>query len=178
MRSLLRVFLLLFLLCAYFQRISLASENPWKEMGIIQRSERPVADDFTLPTPEGNEISFSGLRGKVILLNFWATWCEPCRTEMPSIERLYKKLKNKGLRVLAVDIMETADKVRAFMKEKELTFPTVIDGDRKIADKYHVNVIPTTHLIDKTGRIAGTAFGAREWDSDTAFEIIEQLLRE
>ncbi len=165
-------------LMVFWGNVSFASENPWKEMRIIRRAERAVAKEFTLPTPKGNKISVTDLRGKVILLNFWATWCGPCRTEMPSIERLYKKFKDKGLRVLAVDIMETADKVRGFMEEMELTFPTVNDGDRKVTDLYRVHAIPTTHLIDKTGKIAGTAFGAREWDSDAAFEIIEQLLGE
>jgi peroxiredoxin len=176
--SFLKTLLSLLLTLVFLGDISLASGNPWMEMGIIQRSERAVAKDFTLPTPEGNKISLTGLRGKVILLNFWATWCGPCRTEMPAIERLYRKLKDKGFRVLAVDIMETADKVQVFMEEMNLTFPTVIDGDRKVTDLYRVHAIPTTHLIDKTGKIAGTAFGAREWDSDAAFEIIEQLLGE
>lgn len=174
----LRVIFLLLFLSIYFQGISFAFEDPWKEMGIIKRVERPVSQDFILSTPEGNKISLAGLRGKVVLLNFWATWCVPCRTEMPSIERLHKKLKDKGLRVLGVDIMETPKKVKEFMEEKELTFPTVIDKDKKVSALYRVNVIPTTILIDKAGRAAGHAFGEREWDSDEAFELIEQLLKE
>ena len=178
MKISLRVFLLLLFLSIFFQGISFASEDPWKAMGIIKRVERPVSQDFFLSTPEGNKISLSGLRGKVVLLNFWATWCVPCRTEMSSIERLHKKLKDKGLRVLGVDIMESPKKVKAFMEEKELTFPTVIDKDKKVSELYRVNVIPTTILIDKAGRKAGHAFGEREWDSEEAFELIDQLLRE
>jgi thiol-disulfide isomerase/thioredoxin len=167
-KSFLKTVLTLLIVLIFSLEISLALGDPWKEMGIIKRTERSFAYDFTLPTPDGDMIRLSSLRGKVVLLNFWATWCGPCKEEMPSIERLYKKLKDKGLKVLAVDVMES----------NELTFPTVIDEDRKTTDQYRVIAIPTTHLIDKAGRIVGTAFGAREWDNDAVFEIVDQLLRE
>jgi peroxiredoxin len=173
-----RLILLLLFILNCFLGIALASGDPWRNMGIIKREELKIAHDFTLPTPDGKEITLSELRGKAVMVNFWATWCIPCRTEMPSMERLYKIFKESGFTILAVNFMENEEKVKQFVKEKALTFPVVIDRDGKISQLYRASALPVTYFIDNKGRVSGVAFGAREWDGDAALELIEVFISE
>ncbi len=108
------------------------------------------APDFALPTGEGTRIQLASLRGKVVLLNFWATWCPPCRAEMPVLESAYRRYGDDGFVVLAVDVGETAEQVRAFREEFGITFPTVLDPG-PVADAYGVLGIPTSFFLDREG---------------------------
>ncbi|MFZ5997707.1 MAG: peroxiredoxin family protein [Nitrospirota bacterium] len=135
------------------------------------------APDFTLTDISGKKISLSELKGKVVLLNFWATWCGPCKAEMPALNKLYLELKEKGFVILAVSL-DTAEKpVKSFIAEKKLAFPVLMDSDKELSfDKYAVMGLPTTFLIDKKGIIVERILGDREWDAPQMKDKILKLL--
>jgi cytochrome c-type biogenesis protein len=133
--------------------------------------------DFTLPLLDGTEITLSQLKGKVVFLNFWATWCGPCRSEMPSMETVYQKLKNKGFEILAVNLGESKDKVSAFMNEYKLNFPAVLDERQITGSQYNIRAIPTTYIIDKRGLIIARLVGSINWNTPTITAAIEAVLQ-
>lgn len=137
-----------------------------------------LAPDFTLPALTGQPIRLSDLRGQVVLLNFWATWCPPCREEMPSMEKLYQRFRSRGLEILAVSIDRVQEPVRAFMQRYHLSFPALWDAEGQVAGQYQVLGIPTTYLIDQRGFIASVEVGARDWASPGAQAMIQTLLQE
>jgi len=109
------------------------------------------APDFTLPTPDGETVTLSDLRGRPVLLNFWATWCPPCKIEMPDIEDLYQKYKDQGFTVIAIDQQESPEAVQQYFEELGLSFQPVIDSTGEIFSLYHVVAIPTSYFIDAEG---------------------------
>ena len=141
--------------------------------------------DIGQPAPElaltdlaGNTHRLSEYRGKAVLLNFWATWCLPCRTEMPSMEHAYHALKEKGLVVLAVNLdAGSRGPVDDFVKELALTFPILLDSPGTSTRTYRVFGLPTSFLIGRNGRIAGRDVGARDWDRGEARKKLEALLK-
>lgn len=142
---------------------------------------RPVifpAPDFTLPALSGGTLRLSDLRGKVVLLNFWATWCVPCRTEMPAIEALYQRYKDQGLEVLAVnlDVLSTAG-VEAFVSEVKVTFPIILDPSWATAHAYRVFGLPTTYLIDRAGNVVVREVGERDWTDGVSRMAVEEIGR-
>lgn len=118
------------------------------------------APAFSLPTLEGTELALRDLVGNVVLVNFWATWCGPCRMEMPELERLYQQYGEEGLQVLAVNVGETPDQVRPYVEQLGLTFPILLDASYAIGDVYQANSLPTTIVVDREGRIASLLLGA------------------
>lgn len=133
-------------------------------------------EDATLP------IKLSDFRGKVVVLNFWASWCGPCRIEMPSLEALWQRYKNEGLVVLTVNRTnsgsETKEKARNYVEGEGFTFPVVFDPRGRLGLMYGINVIPTTYILDKNGVIREVVIGAISWDTDPVHDIIEDLLGE
>lgn len=117
------------------------------------------APDFQLQDLEGNEVSLSSLRGSPILLNFWATWCPPCRLEMPFIQEVYQEWTDKGLVILAIDMGESTATVREFMQNNNYTIPVLLDTRRVVSQKYNVTAIPTTFFIDRNGVIQDKLIG-------------------
>ncbi|MBF0488027.1 MAG: TlpA family protein disulfide reductase [Nitrospirae bacterium] len=137
----------------------------------------PIAPDFTLKSINGGDVSLSSYKGKVILLNFWATWCPPCRDEMPSLNRLYLKYKDSGLVVLAVSTDGSSKVVERFMADNHLDFPVLMDSGMKISKhKYRVNAQPATFIISKDGKIVNKYFGSVNWMDDTVQKEIMSLL--
>lgn len=133
--------------------------------------------NFKLENLNGIEVELSDYHGKVVFLNFWATWCGPCRYEMPSMEKLYNEFKEAGLEILAINLGETAPVVKEFMEEYNLSFPALLDKDNSVAQVYGVRSIPTTYLIDRDGHILGMAVGAREWDSNALRKLFREILK-
>jgi cytochrome c biogenesis protein CcmG/thiol:disulfide interchange protein DsbE len=130
-----------------------------------------AAPDFTLKDLYGKQVSLSGFKGKVVLLEFWATWCPPCQASVPGIERLYKSYAGKGLVVLGVSLDEGGwDSVKGFAKESGITYP-VLQGDEDVTGKYMIRSIPALFLVDKDGMIAKQYLGAGYED------VIEQDIR-
>ena len=139
-----------------------------------------AAPAFTLKDMDEEKYSLADFRGKVILLNFWATWCPPCRREMPSMERLYQKFNGEHFTVIAVNQMEDGDHVFAFTGQLDVdpTFPVLFDTDSKVSSSYRVNGLPTSFLIDKQGKIRYRAIGGREFDHPEVEKQIKQLMQE
>jgi len=142
--------------------------------------EPVLAHDFTLADMEEDAHTFSDYRGKVVILNFWGTWCPPCRREMPSLERLYQKYNGDDFTVLAINQMEDADHVFAYIGQLEVdpTFTILFDHGSEVAQAFHVNGLPTTYLVDKQGRIRYRAIGGREFDHPEVEKQIQKLLDE
>jgi peroxiredoxin len=140
--------------------------------------EKLPAPEFTLKTLDNKKVSLKDFKGKYVFLNFWATWCGPCREEMPSMERLYQRFKSeKNFTMLAVSIDRgSAKAVKRFIEERSFTFTVLLDDDNEAAAEYGVMGIPSTYLIDTEGYIINRAVGAREWDSKEGIEFFEKLL--
>jgi peroxiredoxin len=132
--------------------------------------------EFSLSTPAGRTVSLAGLRGHVVLLNFWATWCLDCRQEMPALEALHRRFGPRGLAVVGVNAREGLTVARDYARELGLTFPLVLDADGAVMVRYGVIGLPTTFLIGRDGRAVALAVGVREWASAAAVEIVETLL--
>lgn len=132
-----------------------------------------TAPDFELPSLEGQSISLSSLQGKPVLLNFWATWCPPCREEMPYLQNIHQKWSGMGLKILAIDVGESSSTAREFIEERAFTFMVLLDTDQRVAlEKYNVRNIPTSYFIDKNGKIQGIKIGAFSGEAE-----IEEHLR-
>lgn len=136
------------------------------------------APDFQLIDLQGNRQALPDYHGKVVLLNFWATWCGPCRVEMPSMEILYQDLRDKGFAVLAVSSDPQGSLVtRPFVTSNGLTFPILHDSDYRVSGSYGVRTLPMSFLIDRHGTLTHRVFGARDWNSPEARDLIQGLLR-
>lgn len=143
----------------------------------VQKFEEPVvAPDFTLKDLKGTQVTLKNFKGRVVFLNFWATWCPPCRREMPSMERLYKQLKDRDFTMLAVDMQESEKQVRAFISEFSLSFPALLDLNGDISSLYGIVGLPTTYIIDREGKIIGKAVGPRDWSSQESILLFQSLL--
>lgn len=138
--------------------------GPWTFSGWSMGSRVPVvgtpAEDFHLVDLNGKTQSLSEYRGKVVLLNFWATWCKPCTKEMPAMQACYDKLRDKGFVVLGVNELEDDDKVRQHVKEYGHTFPILMDHDNKVANQFGVYGLPVSVFIDQEGRVQEYIKGA------------------
>lgn len=137
-----------------------------------------AAPELNLPTLEGGRVNLAGLRGRVVLVNFWAVWCPPCRKEMPSMERLSKLMAQRPFTILASNAGETPEQIRSFLKEVPLTFPILLDQDSARMKAWRVFVLPTSFLVDKQGQIRYSLSGHIEWDEPEAVAVIEKLLAE
>ena len=137
-----------------------------------------AAPAFTLVDVDGAEAALSDHHGKVVMLNFWASWCPPCRREMPSMQRLFAKYAEQGFVVIAVNQWEDEDLVFEFVSrlEPEPSFPVLLDRDSKVAEQYGVKGLPTTFLIDREGNIRYRAMGGRDFDHPEIEQLIESLL--
>lgn len=123
-----------------------------------------MAPDFELTTLEGETVKLSDFRGKRVMLNFWATWCPPCRAEMPDMQRFHE---DKDVVILAVNLRETetnTEKVQDFLDERDLTFQVLLDDKTTVANLYQIQPIPSSFMIDSEGRIQNKAFGALNYD--------------
>ena len=148
-----------------------------KSIGLI----KPVmnrAPEFSLRELNGNVASLSGYRGKMVLLNFWATWCGPCRDEMPSMEQLSRSFGGQGLTVVAINQRENAALVARFMKTHNLNFSTLLDADGRVAASYRVYGIPVSYVIDSDGRAIGMKSGSMDWASPRVVDMFRKLVDE
>lgn len=130
-----------------------------------------LAPDFTLPTVDGQEISLYDIRGKVVLLNFWATWCPPCRAQQPHLIAAYNDFIDQGLVILAVNVRESEVLVRSHVIEKGIPFPVLLDTEGEVANLYQVRGFPTTFLIDRQGVIQEVRIGAFRNAADVAVSV-------
>jgi len=137
-----------------------------------------LAPRFTLRNLKGNFDSLENYRGQVVVLNFWATWCAPCRVEMPSFEKLYRRYRSEGVTVLAVTMDKSATlQIKSFIDEYGLSFPILLDSKGEVERLYPSMTVPFTYVIDRNGRVVARVDGAKNWESKETFEAIEYLLK-
>ena len=160
--------------------VSADSDAPGLGYQFTPLEPRAAAPDFTLSDMDGESYALHDYHGKVVLINFWATWCPPCRKEMPALEALYKKLGDESFAVLAVNQWEDPDHVFAYTGELNVfpTFPILFDPESAISEDYGVKGLPTSFLIDKKGRLAYRAVGGRDFDHAEVEKLIRELLAE
>jgi peroxiredoxin len=134
--------------------------------------DRPVAPGFALPDIDGVMHRLSDYLGKVVVINFWATWCPPCREEMPAMQRAWEQLRDEGIVILAVNIGENEDQIFTFTGNYAVDFPLLMDQDSSAIRQWPIKGLPTSFVIDPAGRVAYRAIGGRAWDAP---KILEQL---
>ena len=135
-----------------------------------------AAPDFVLTGEDGKRYRLSDYRGQVVVVNFWATWCPPCRYEMPAMERAHQKLKDEKIVLLAVNVGEDEESVFAFTGQYPVTFPLLLDRDGTVVKQYPVIGLPTTFVIDPHDNVTYRAVGGREWDDEALLNQLRQLL--
>jgi len=183
-----RIYAVVILLCSvlavlYFFKTDLLAKTDsrgmdklFSIMGVVRVPPAKDPVEIHLKDLNGKNISISDFKGKIIFLNFWTTWCPTCRIEMPSMEKLHQKLKNKDFAMVTVNLQESATQVKAFFKEFKLTFTALLDSNGEVGASFAIRAIPTTYILDKTGRIIGRVNGPREWDSKAAIALFENLM--
>jgi cytochrome c biogenesis protein CcmG/thiol:disulfide interchange protein DsbE len=145
-----------------------------KGYGLKPGSEAPA---FRLPSLAGGEVDLASYRGRVVVLNFWATWCPPCVAEMPSLERLHRQLGPEGLAVVTVSTDEDEAELRRFVSQHGLTVQVLLDpGGRVAAEEYHTTGYPETFTLDRAGVVLEHVVGPAEWDSPEAISHFRALL--
>lgn len=179
-----RIFCIFFITLSLYSLNSIILAGPahagsdlMEPLAIVKFDPKIEAQNFLLPDLNGNQVSLTDQRGKIVFLNFWASWCLPCRSEMPSMEKLYNKFKNNDFTILAVNLGESVSQVKAFKESLELSFPILLDADSSVGYIYGAISIPTSYLIDRDGFILGGALGPRDWSGEEAFELINSLLK-
>jgi len=152
--------------------------------GILPVAERNVvklgepAPNFHLRDLNGHSVALSDLRGKVVLLNFWATWCGPCRVEMPAMEELYRTFSRNDFEILAVSTdAQGVSVTRPFQQENHLTFPILHDADYRVGLTYGARSLPMTFMVDRQGIIRHQIFGARDWGAAEAHQLVQMLMK-
>lgn len=146
-------------------------------LGFQIPTEDLQAIDFNLKDLTGRPSSLSAYKGKVVFLNFWATWCGPCRAEIPSMEQLYTELKDEGFTIVAVNSQEPLEQVSAFVDDMGMSFPVLLDSAGKVGAVYGVRAIPTTYIIDPRGAIRGRMVGTRDWYSPEIISAVKEMCR-
>jgi len=148
----------------------------FSSLGISPVPELKPPTDVALLDMKGNYVRLSDFKGKIVFLNFWATWCPQCVVEMPDMEKLYKGLKDKDFIMLAVDVKESHSTVKKFMDKKKFTFNVLLDEKGKMGDAFGVRAIPTTYILNKQGLLIGRAMGSRDWNNRASNTLFRALI--
>jgi len=152
------------------------TEKLLRSLGFQRYPFQASIDEIALTDFNGKEFRLSQFRGKVIFLNFWATWCPDCRIEMPSMEKLHNRFKDKNFDMITINLKEPAERVKNFFETYKLTFVGLLDPDGKVTSKMAVRALPTTLVIDKNGKILGMAMGSRPWNGNKSVALFEHLI--
>jgi thiol-disulfide isomerase/thioredoxin len=143
-------------------------------MGVI-KSVNALPVEVELKDVGGRSVSLSDFKGKIVFLNFWTSWCFDCRIEMPHMEKLHQKFKDKDFEMITINLQESASQVEQFFKKFKLTFTALLDSDGKIGAHFRITSIPTSFILDRDGIIIGKVMGPRKWDDKRAFALFEHL---
>ncbi len=151
-------------------------------VSVVKAAElRPWSGGATPPLAlqdlSGKTHDLAGYRGKVVLVNFWATWCEPCRAEMPSLDRLRRSLEGRPFEVLAVNLAEPLSRIEKFVEVMPLGFPLLRDRDSSVSKAWKAKMLPASYLIGRDGRIRYVAYGELDWESDPVRKRVTELLQ-
>jgi thiol-disulfide isomerase/thioredoxin len=163
------------------QKIATPAPNPtterlFREMGIINVPHIAPPINFNLLDLNGNTVSLSDFKDKIVFLNFWTTWCPECRYEMPFMQKLYTHFKDKDFAMVTINMNEPAFVVNKYFRDHQLTFTALLDSINALGAPFGIRGIPTTYIIDRDGGIIGKALGSRRWDSQKAIALFEHLL--
>ncbi len=148
-----------------------------KELDLVKPARPKAAEDFTVPTSTGEAFRLAEQRGKVVMVNFWATWCPPCLEEMPAMERLYRAHKDRGFVLLAVSVDANSKKVTPFVTDHKLTMPIGLDPKMDLANAYGVRALPSSFVVGRDGNLVALAIGPRHWDNQAAHALVQGMLR-
>jgi peroxiredoxin len=152
---------------------------PSVDVDIRHTQNGPIAPDFTLPDLDGRMVNLSSFKGKVVIVNIWATWCPPCVAETPSLDKLYKMLKDEGLELLAVSVDKEGKRVvEPFMKKKNLSFPVLLDPDGMVSGLYRTTGVPESFIVKRDGTLDKKIQGAINWTSPKIIDYFQSLLKE
>ena len=146
---------------------------------VVALKERQRGPAFRLASLAGGElVNLARYEADLVVVNFWATWCEPCRDEMPALEALWRQYRARGLTVLAISVDRGAPRavIEPYVSRQDLTFPVLLDPDMAAANAWHVNGLPATFLVKPGGEVAGFAVGSRDWSSAEIRALVESLL--
>jgi peroxiredoxin len=156
---------------------SAQSKVDYKALPILQ-AMKDVAPtpEINLATPDGKKISLKDFRGKIVLLNFWASWCVPCREEMPAMEKLYQEFKDKNFVILAVAVKDRKQDAVDFVKELKITYPIALDPEAKVGQEYGAWGLPATYIIGPKGEGLARGWGPAEWYGASARKLIKDLV--
>ncbi|MBV1883561.1 MAG: TlpA family protein disulfide reductase [Pseudomonadales bacterium] len=153
------------------------AEDSFSSFGVDIPKTRLEAPAFTLADLQNNNVGLSHYKGKVVLLNFWATWCEPCREEMPSMQRLWDRYREQGFVIVAVAADKGGSKpVISFVEKLALDYPILVDPKGDVRNRYEVVGLPMSYLIARDGKMSGRIIGIRDWDSPEADAVVTRLL--
>lgn len=172
------IFVIFFLLFAFHSPTEGVEENLFSKIKITAIKGDKRAPDISLTDLNGKKVGLKPLAGRIILMNFWATWCSPCKEEMPSLQVLYQQFKEKNFVLLAISVdYEGLKPVKEFIDKHHYTFPVLLDPKCETLDLFEIKGIPTTFLIDKKGRMVGKAIGPRDWKSPEVISLINLLIQ-
>lgn len=173
----------LFLLIAALLLFSLPAHgeegNLFSKIGIQSVRDKKKVPHCCLEALNGEKVQLAGLKDKIIFLNFWASWCGPCKEEMPSIETLYQRYKEREIVFLTISVdYEGPEPVRKFIEKHRYRFPVLLDPKGKTLDLFEINKIPATLIIDRKGKMIGRVIGPRNWSSPEVYSLIDQMLND
>lgn len=169
------IILTLVLLSALFVIVFAVKKQERPQMAVVDSN----APEITVNDSSGKTDNLSELKGSVVFINFWATWCEPCREEMPSIQKLYNQFKNeKGFRMITILVKDDYQKALAYLKENNYGFPVLMDNNGKTAASYGITGVPETYIVDKNGILKEKIIGPADWSSPQAVSLISNLIRQ
>lgn len=157
--------------------IAICSVSTVQAEGLSVVKKRPKAVNFQLSNLAGKRVKLSSYRGKVVIVNFWATWCPPCRAEIPSMIRAWKKLKGRGVVMLAVHVGGKKKQIKSFVRKYRINFPVLFDSKSKVFHAWPAKAMPTTYVVDRNGRIAYSASGDQKWDDPVILKKVMALRR-
>ncbi|MCW8914818.1 MAG: TlpA family protein disulfide reductase [Magnetovibrio sp.] len=157
--------------------IAVCSVSSVQAEGLRKYKKPPKASNFQLTSLDGKHVKLSSLKGKVVVVNFWATWCPPCRAEIPSMIRAWKKLKGRGVVMLGVHVGGKKKEIRSFARKYRINFPVLIDAKQKVFRSWSGKALPMTYIVNKKGRIVYDAKGDRKWDDPAILKKIVALSR-
>ena len=159
--------------------ITFVNKVDLKPFEVEYPAEAFIAPDFSLPSLSGGPLSLKDYRGRVVFINFWATWCATCKVEMPSMEKVYRKFKDQGLEMLTISVDKDQSLIQPFLKEYDLTFPVLLDPKSETAKKaYKTTGVPETFIVNKQGIIVHKAIGPRDWATNDAMAAFKQLVEQ
>jgi peroxiredoxin len=156
-----------------------AVEDPAHALDLIKPNRQQQAKDFKIAALDGGRLNLADFKGKVVFLNLWATWCGPCKEEMPAMERLWQRYKGEGLVVIALSMDSGGAKiVKPYIERAKYTYPIGLDPKMEIAQLYGAHSVPSTFIIDRSGALRAIALGPRDWDGRASFAFFDALLKD